>query len=109
MNVGDVAAHDFRNLNVFDLVKLIAFAERPRIDFTQLGNGRVAPAFGEGRLGDVHEPGFEQALGQRLQFFVHPPVQLNLVVQRTQHGCNGALLGGSWNNNWNTAKNLLVK
>jgi hypothetical protein len=44
-------------------------------------------------LGGVHEPGFEKALGQRLQRLVHPPVQLNLVVQRTQHRGNGALFG----------------
>ena len=62
-------------------------------DANFFADGGFAPAFGEGGLGGFHEPGFEQALGQRLQRLVHPPVQLNLVVQRAQHRSDGALLG----------------
>src|SRR6185369_13082048 len=53
----------------------------------------IAPAFGETGLGGVHEPALEERPDHRLQRLAHPSVQLNLVVQRTQHRSDGALLG----------------
>jgi hypothetical protein len=40
---------------------------------------------------EVHEPHLEEGLGHRLQRLAHPPVQLDLVVQRAEDVGNGAL------------------
>ena len=40
---------------------------------------------------EVHEPGFEQGPGHGLQGGVHAPVQLDLVVQRSQDVGDGTL------------------
>ena len=42
---------------------------------------------------EIHEPALEQRPRHRLQRRVHPPVQLDLVVQRPQHRRDGFLLG----------------
>ncbi len=52
----------------------------------------AAPPFGPHRL-ELHEPRPEQRPRQPLQRGVHAPVQLDLVVQRTQDGGDGALFG----------------
>ena len=41
---------------------------------------------------EVHEPRLEQRPRHRFQRLVHPPVQLNLVVERAQNGGDGVLL-----------------
>ena len=56
-----------------------------------LGQARVA-AFGLGADGvEVHEPRLEERPRHRLQRLVHPPVQLDLVVQRAEDVGDGAL------------------
>jgi hypothetical protein len=57
-----------------------------------LGQAGVA-AFGLGADGvEVHEPRLEERPRHRLQRLVHPPVQLDLVVQRAEDVGDGALL-----------------
>ena len=48
---------------------------------------------------EVHKPTLEDRLRRRLQRPVHPPVQLNSVVQRAQNAGDGLLLlkRGQWN------------
>ncbi len=56
-----------------------------------LGEAGVA-AFGLGADGvEVHEPRLEERARHRLQRLVHPPVQLDLVVQRAEDVGDGAL------------------
>ena len=56
-----------------------------------LGQAGVA-AFGLGADGvEVHEPRLEERPRHRLQRLVHPPVQLDLVVQRAEDVGDGAL------------------
>ncbi len=45
---------------------------------------------------EIHEPALEQRPRHRLQRRVHPPVQLDLVVQRPKHRRDGFLLGEGW-------------
>jgi hypothetical protein len=40
---------------------------------------------------EVHEPRLEERPRHRLQRLVHPPVQLDLVVQRAENASNGTL------------------
>ena len=56
-------------------------------------DGGFAPAFGQFDRSGVHEPRFENCLRQFLQRLICLPVQLNLVVQRTQYACDDPLLG----------------
>src|ERR1043166_8407005 len=46
--------------------------------------------------GEIHEPALEQRPRQSLQRHVHPPVQLDLVVQRPKHRRDGLLLREGW-------------
>ncbi len=56
-----------------------------------LGEAGVA-AFGLGADGvEVHEPRLEERPRHRLQRLAHPPVQLDLVVQRAEDVGDGAL------------------
>ncbi len=48
----------------------------------------------------IHEPALEQRPRRRLQRRVHPTVQLDLVVQRPKHCCDGFLLGKGWERDW---------
>src|SRR5690606_10181837 len=58
-----------------------------------LGEAGVA-AFGLGADGvEVHEPRLEQRPRHRLQRLAHPPVQLDLVVQRAEDVGDGAAVG----------------
>ncbi len=62
--------------------------------FVEAGGGA---AFGLGADGvEIHEPALEQRPRHRLQRRVHPPVQLDLVVQRPKHRRDGFLLGEWW-------------
>jgi len=45
---------------------------------------------------EIHEPALEQRPRHRLQRRVHPTIQLDLVVQRPKHRCDGFLLGEGW-------------
>src|SRR5690606_9302097 len=61
-----------------------------------LGEAGVA-AFGLGADGvEVHEPRLEQRPRHRLQRLAHPPVQLDLVVQRAEDVGDGALFVERW-------------
>ena len=61
-----------------------------------LGQAGVA-AFGLGADGvEVHEPRLEERPRHRLQRLVHPPVQLDLVVQRAEDVGDGALFVERW-------------
>ncbi len=42
---------------------------------------------------EIHEPALEQRPRHRFQRCVHPPVQLDFVVQRAEHCCDGFLFG----------------
>ena len=69
--------------------------------------GLAAIEFGADGV-EIHEPTLEQRPRDRLQRGVHPPVQLDLVVQRTKYRRDGFLLGKRWMRNrqsfkqWNT-------
>ena len=54
--------------------------------------GLAAVEFGADGV-EIHEPALEQRPRHRLQRRVHPPVQLDLVVQRPKHRRDGFLLG----------------
>ena len=55
------------------------------------------PAFGLGaHRVEVHEPRLEERPRDRLQRLAHAPVQLDLVVQRAEDVCDGALFGQRW-------------
>jgi hypothetical protein len=45
---------------------------------------------------EVDEPALEECSGSGLERGIHPPVQLDLVIQRTQHLGNPLLLGEGW-------------
>ena len=45
---------------------------------------------------EVHEPRLEQRPRHLLQRLVHPPVQLDLVVERSEDVGDGALFGEGW-------------
>ena len=57
--------------------------------------GGAAVEFGADGV-EIHEPALEQRPRHRLQRRVHPPVQLDLVVQRPKHRRDGFLLGERW-------------
>ena len=59
------------------------------------GCGGAAVEFGADGV-EIHEPVLEQRPRHRLQRRVHPPVQLDLVVQRPKHRRDGFLLGEGW-------------
>jgi hypothetical protein len=59
------------------------------------GGGGAAVEFGADGV-EIHEPALEQRPRHRLQRRVHPPVQLDLVVQRPKHRRDGFLLGEGW-------------
>jgi hypothetical protein len=46
----------------------------------------------------IHEPRLEKRPGHLLQRLIHPPVQLNLIIQRPEYMCNDALFreGREW-------------
>ena len=45
---------------------------------------------------EIHEPGLEDGAGCGLQRLIHPAVQFNLVVQRSEDMGNGALFREWW-------------
>ena len=55
-------------------------------------SGLAAIEFGADGV-EIHEPALEERPRHRLQRRVHPPVQLDLVVQRSKHCRDGFLLG----------------
>jgi hypothetical protein len=67
--------------------------------------GFAAVEFGADGV-EIHEPALEQRPRHRLQGRVHPPVQLDLVVQRPKHRRDGFLLGGG---GWRSKSRALRK
>lgn len=57
--------------------------------------GLAAVEFGADGV-EIHEPALEQRPRHRLQRRVHPPVQLDLVVQRSEDVRDGFLFGEGW-------------
>ena len=55
-------------------------------------SGVAALGLGADRI-KVHEPRLEERPRHRLQRLIHPPVQLDLVVQRAEDVSDGALFG----------------
>jgi hypothetical protein len=55
---------------------------------------------------EVHEPGLEEGPRHLLQRLAHPPVQLDLVVQRAQDVGDGALFGEGRDQDLNAAQVL---
>ena len=45
----------------------------------------------------VHKPAFEERLRHPFQRSIHPPIQLNLVIQGAQDVSDRFLLGEGWN------------
>src|ERR1035441_6460133 len=58
---------------------------------------------------EIHEPALEQRPRHRLQRRVHPPVQLDLVVQRPKHRRDGFLLGEGWESQWRVSQDSQVR
>ena len=55
---------------------------------------------------EIHEPALEQRTRHRLQRCIHSAIQLDLVVQRAKHRCDGFLLGEGWKVDRYIAENL---
>ena len=70
--------------------------------------GLAAVEFGADGV-EIHEPALEQRPRHRLQRRVHPPVQLDLVVQRPKHRRDGFLLGEGWHAERQIAKLLRLR
>ena len=70
--------------------------------------GFAAVEFGADGV-EIHEPALEQGPRRRLQCRVHPPVQLDLVVQRPKHRRDGFLLGDGGDANRDGIDEIAVK
>ena len=75
------------------LIRELARIDAFPADGCNLSHFAFAPACGELGGGGIHEAAFEEGLGHRLQRHVHPPVQLDLVVQGAEDAGNGVLFG----------------
>ena len=88
----DNVAKDLRFPPLRDLAQLGVFEGVGEEVGEGLGQAGIA-AFGFGADGvEVHEPRLEEGPRHCLQRLVHPPVQLDLVVQRAENVGDGALL-----------------
>jgi len=69
----------------------LAWVETVAADCRKVADRAVTPAFGEAIFGSIHESRLEDRRHDGLQCLVHPPIQLDLVVQRAEDVGDGSL------------------